>query len=76
MRTPDGLDEWRLAGFAVTLAGDLREDDAEPLRAAIALVRGVASVEPVPADITRHIVDERARSELCGKLATLLTDGK
>ncbi|MFB7291110.1 hypothetical protein [Actinacidiphila glaucinigra] len=35
-----------------------------------------SSVEPVPADITRHIVDERARSELRGKLATLLTDGK
>ncbi|MGI5255643.1 hypothetical protein [Actinacidiphila glaucinigra] len=63
----------RLAGFVVTLAADLREDDAEPLRAAIALLRGVASVEPVPADLTQHIADERARSELREQLATLLT---
>ncbi|MET9879788.1 hypothetical protein ABZZ36_35025 [Actinacidiphila glaucinigra] len=33
---------------------------------------GVASVEPVPADLSQYLVEERARVELRGQLATLL----
>jgi len=58
----------RHAGYLVTLAQDIREDDSEAVMAAIAMVKGVVTVEPVPADITLSIATDRATRELQSKL--------
>lgn len=40
----------RHAGYLVTLAKDIREEDAEAIVTALRQIRGVIAVEPVPAD--------------------------
>lgn len=43
----------RHAGYIVTLAQDIREDDAEEsVLIALRMVKGVADVRPVPADFS------------------------
>lgn len=58
----------RVKGFVVTLDEDMREDDAEQIRAALGMVRGVMDVSPVPVvgvddymNRTRVLVDLRRR---------------
>lgn len=58
----------RFAGFIVTLETDLRSDDAEATIAALRQIKGVISVDPVPANIGYHFALERARHELKTKL--------
>lgn len=58
----------RIAAFIVTLEKDIRDDDAEAQLNAIRCIRGVRSVQPVVADTTLHIAEERARYELGQKL--------
>lgn len=62
----------RLKGFTVVLEEDMREDDAEPLRLAIAQMRGVLSVAPVEKDIDDYFAMERVRRELGMKLWEIL----
>jgi hypothetical protein len=50
----------RHAGYLVTLADDIREDDAEAILTALRMVRGVQSVEPVLASIDQQIAQSRA----------------
>lgn len=50
----------RHAAYIVTLAEDIREDDAEVLVVALGAIRGVLSVKPVVADLDLHIAQERA----------------
>lgn len=61
----------RHSGYLVTLAEDVREDDTA-LAAAIAQLKGVLQVVPVPADLRQHIANERARSELRSALSAVL----
>jgi hypothetical protein len=49
----------RHSGYVVTLAEDIREDDAEAVINALRMVRGVISVEPVIADIQSVIAESR-----------------
>jgi hypothetical protein len=65
----------RHAGYVVTLARDIREDDAEAVIAAISMVKGVVSVKPVVADIEMHITKERRDSDWRGALYALATIG-
>lgn len=44
----------------VTLAIDLREEDLEPIAAAIRMVKGVVAVDPLPADPNDFAVRVRA----------------
>lgn len=41
----------RYSGYVVTLAKDIREDDADAVISALRMVRGVISVDPVVADV-------------------------
>lgn len=64
----------RHAGYVVTLADDLREDDAQAIIAALHLIKGVLSVEPVAGDYQLHVAKERVRDEYRQKLITLLKE--
>jgi len=54
----------RIKGFAVTLDRDYRDDDAESVRQAIAMVKGVLTVEPVESNIDDLMNRTRVRFEL------------
>ena len=59
----------RHAGYLVTLERDTREDDAAPILAALAMVRGVLSVVPVEADHVAHtLAEQRARADIEARL--------
>lgn len=62
----------RHAGYIVTLAENVREDDAEAIITALKMVRGVLSVEPVVADHQTAIGQSRADREWRDKLAKVL----
>lgn len=62
----------RVKGFVVTLAEDLREDDAEEIRRAIRLLRGVVSVDMAEADIHDTINRERIRDEFTAAIFAAL----
>lgn len=44
----------RFHAFTVVLDRDIREDDAEPIVAAIKMIKGVQSVEPHVVDLEDH----------------------
>lgn len=62
----------RIKGVLVTLEEDIREDDAAATLAAIRQIRGVLSVDPVPADIDDHMARSRVRHELGRKLLDIV----
>ena len=64
----------REAGYIVTLEKSIREDDAEDIKTAIRMIKGVISVEPVVEDINLHIAKTRSRQELEIKLFQALKD--
>lgn len=62
----------RLAGFIVTLEKPIREDDAEATLAAIRMIRGVVSVDPVVADPMHHMAISAARHDIGRQLWKVL----
>jgi hypothetical protein len=62
----------RLKAVLVSFDDDIREDDAEAVIQAIRMIRRVASVGPVPADIDDHLARQRARLELVAQLWDVL----
>lgn len=64
----------RFAGFIVTLHKDIRDDDAEAIIAALRMIKGVASVDPVPASAELHIATLRADQAWRNRIMDLLTD--
>ena len=62
----------RFNSITVVLERDIREDDAEPILAAIRQIRGVLSATGNVADLESHLAQERARSELGQKLLAVL----
>lgn len=62
----------RHAGYLITLAENIREDDAEQTITALRQIKGVLTVEPVPANLELAIAHERALSELRGRLLDAL----
>jgi hypothetical protein len=58
----------RHAGYIITLAQDVREDDAKEILTALRMIKGVLSVEPIIADFDLHMAQERVRSEYRTKL--------
>lgn len=65
----------RHAGYVVTLARDIREDDAEAVITAISMVKGVVSVKPVVADVELHLAQERRDRRWQTALVKLAGDG-
>jgi hypothetical protein len=62
----------RIKGYIVTLDSDVYQDDAAAIRVALLMVRGVASVEPLPVDAEDFVNRERIRHELGQKLLEAL----
>jgi hypothetical protein len=59
----------RYAALVVTLSGDIREDDAQSLIAAIRMMRLVAGVEPVRTETTQRMVESmRVRQMVAAEL--------
>jgi hypothetical protein len=54
----------RYSGFIVVLDKDIREDDAENVVTALRMVKGVASVAPIPANPQSYIAEQRVRQEI------------
>lgn len=64
----------RHAGYIVTLAEDVREDDADAVLTALRMISGVVSVKPVTADIGMVVARERVHSEVREKVLALLKE--
>jgi hypothetical protein len=64
----------RYAALTIILEQNMRDDDAEPLIAAIRQLRGVLDVQPVPASIELMIAESRARRDLIARLYAVLED--
>lgn len=62
----------RHAGYVVTLAEDVREDDAEAIITALRMTKGVASVRPIVSDFALQIAEDRARREMRAKVVEFL----
>ena len=58
----------RINSFLVVLKEDTREDDAEAIKDALQMVKGVLSVEGNVAEFQTHVAYARARHELEQKL--------
>jgi hypothetical protein len=54
----------RHAGYVVTPADDIRDDDAEHIINALKMIKGVVSVLPVEADLSTHIATERVHHQV------------
>ena len=64
----------REVGYIVTLEKSIREDDAEDIKTAILMIKGVISVKPIVEDINLHIAKTTARYELEKKLYQTLKE--
>lgn len=58
----------RVKGFTVVLDKDFRIDDVEVIQNAIAMIKGVNSVQPIIANGEEFVVEQRTRSEIRKKL--------
>jgi len=65
----------RHGGYLITLARDIREDDARHLMTAIRQLRGVLAVTPVPADPGAFIIELRRDTAWKVALQELAGDG-
>ena len=66
----------RIAGLSVTLQDDMRDDDAQSIIDAIAMIRGVVTVQAHVADIEHHFAKEQARREMTDQLRDVLIKGR
>lgn len=64
----------RYNALIVVLQHDLREDDAAPLIAAIQLLQGVLSVEPVSTAPDSMVAEARVRERYRQRLVALLDE--
>jgi hypothetical protein len=64
----------RHAGYIVTLADDVREDDAEHIMTALRMISGVVSVKPVTADLKMVMAREQAHAEVREKVLNLFKE--
>lgn len=62
----------RIIALTVILEGEPREDDIEPIIAAIRQLRGVADVQPIDASPEIRIAERRAMLDLREKLWDVL----
>ena len=64
----------RHAGYVVTLAEDIREDDAEHILTALRMISGVVSVKPVTSDLGMVVAREQVHAEVRERVARLLEE--
>lgn len=58
----------RHAGYLVVLSDDIREDDAKSVIAALQMIKGVASVQPMVADYRQVIARTRRDTEWADRI--------
>jgi hypothetical protein len=63
----------RHSAYIVTLANDIREDDAREIITALRMVKNVVSVEPVVTDYPLSVATRRVQAELREKLRDVLS---
>jgi hypothetical protein len=63
------------AGYVVTLAEDMREDDAQATLTALRMIKGVVGVEPVETSADLHIAYTRADTRWRERLLEMVRDG-
>lgn len=64
----------RHAGYVVALGEDIREDDAEAIMAAISMIKGVLSVQPVIAEPMDSITRLQVRRDILTKIYKAFDD--
>lgn len=64
----------RVHTITVVLDHDMRDDDVQPLLAAIRQLRGVAAVDTVVADLTSHFAEVRVRGAVADVLRATYLD--
>lgn len=62
----------RIIAYTVILQEEIRSDDAEAITNAIRMIKGVADVAPVVADVEAYWARETARRELGERLWEVL----
>lgn len=65
----------RHAAYLVTLAEDMREDDAEETLTALRMIRGALAVQPVERNIDQQIGQVRADGDWRERIFKLLGEG-
>jgi len=66
----------RINSFCVVLEHDYRDDDAESIKTALGMVKGVLSVEPNISNHSDYIAESRVRHELTKKLLGVIRPEK
>jgi hypothetical protein len=64
----------RLQGFLVVLDRDIRDDDAEPIKAAIEQIKHVARVDPMPVNAQDHLTRCKVAMQIHNQLLKVVTD--
>ena len=64
----------RINSFTVILEKDMREDDAEALKSALSMMKGVISVQENVSDILGAVSKARAREDIINKLIEVITE--
>lgn len=64
----------RIHALTVTLEENIREDDIQPLIAAIMQLRGVLSVSPHVADVALHTATMRVKNDLRERLYKVIEE--
>ena len=65
----------RICALTVVLSDNIREDDAQSIKYAIAQLKGVVEVKQVVADSAMYCARAQARQELEMKLLDVLREG-
>lgn len=66
----------RVNALVVTLDKDIRIDDVQHLVDAIRMLRGVMSVDKNITDISDHVAEMRARTEMNNKLMDIIRESR
>jgi hypothetical protein len=62
----------RINSFTVILEKDMREDDAEALKSALSMMKGVISVQGNVTDVLDVVSYSRAKMELVNKVVEMI----
>lgn len=66
----------RIQALIVTLDGDIRDDDLQPVIAAIGQIKHVIAVDPIVAKAEDHISRTKVRLELYNKILKLIEEDR
>lgn len=62
----------KIASFTITLKDDIDEEQAEMIKTALLLIRGVIAVEPNVSNCELYMAESRAKYKLLDKMLEIL----